>query len=169
MINALQFTDLAVGGFEAAVEGFVHRRQEQAAHEAQEDAHAAWASADAWQDHAKGLEHRNAQLASSLAQLQNDHSKALSRQQNIQAAFERHITALVLRIRELDEKLQQVSARRFALTCARARERQSRLPEASTPECLEADDRAYQANVAWFLANRNVRLGVPDAFERMKR
>ena len=169
MINALQFTGLAVSGFEAAVEGFVHRRQEQVAHEIQEDAHAARASAKAWQDYAKGLERRNAQLASSLAQLQNDHSKALSRQQNIQAAFERHITALVLRIRELDEKLQQVSARRFALTCARARERQSRLPEASTPECLEADDRAYQANVAWFLANRNVRLGVPDALERMKR
>lgn len=162
MINALQFTDLAVGGFEAAVEGFVHRREEQAASDAVEDAHEARASAKAWHDYAKGLERRNAQLAGSLAQLQHDYRKAQSRQQSIQDTFERYTVVLTQRIRELDEKLQQVSATRFALNCARATERQRRRPEDATEERIAADEQAYKANIVWFLAHQNVRLGVPD-------
>lgn len=162
MINAVQFTDLAVSGFEAAVDGFVHRRQEQAAYEALEDAHAARASAKAWHDYAKGLERRNAQLASSLAQLQHDYRKAQSRQQSIQDTFERYTVVLMQRIQKLDEKLQQVSATRFALNCARASERQRRRPEEVTEERIAADEQAYKANVAWFMAHQNVRLGVPD-------
>ena len=164
MINALQFTDLAVGGFEAAVEGFVHRRQEQAASDALEGAHEARARAlaKAWHDYAKGLERRNAQLAGSLAQLQQDYRKAQSRRQSIQDTFERYTVVLTQRIRELDEKLQQVSATRFALNCARASERQRLCPEDVTEERIAADEQAYKANIVWFMAHQNVRLGVPD-------
>ncbi len=172
-MNALQGTDLAVDGLNTALASYVGRRQENARDEAVNDANKVWAVVAEWERYATALEQQNRQIARRLASLEGDGEKQAAASFNALKAISRYQHLLVCRIKELDQRYQEVSAENYGLRRRIRRDEMHAAGEANksggSPVVRRGDrNDEFRSDIGEFMRTIDVRLGVPELTEALR-
>lgn len=172
-LNATQGVDALVGGFGAGIEAAVQTLQRHAQERQHIDAMNEAASRAQWEKCARELARENQRLIQNLSNLAKDYAKLESKSNSVQNTFSQYNALLVTRIRKLDETLQRLSANEFAYKKMRRTLidtlKQMAHPSVTSLVSDEEQKRLLQNDWDYFMEHQDVRMGVPDVAEILKR
>ena len=172
-LSTTQGVDALVDGFGAGIEAAVQTLQRHAQERQHIDAMNEAASSIQWEQYARDLARENQRLIQNLSNLETDYTKLERKFNSVQNTFSQYNELLVTRIRKLDEAFQRQSANEFAYNKMRCTliNMLQKMAHPSDVSLISDEDqkRLLQNDWDYFMEHQDVRMGVPDVAEILKR